>query len=554
MTAAMIQPNATYKPRNEWADSLKGIIIAFAFALVFRAFVIEGFEIPTGSMAPTLMGQHSLVTSPASGKIWPVGPSPDSYVGPQRIPNRNQNYRTIDPMTGAEIVARDARLRAGDMVFILKYLFPFYTPKRYDVVVFKNPRDPAMNYIKRLIGLGPEELAIVDGDVFVRPLTSAAEPTAGHNTWALPNWTITRKPLDAQRIMWQPVFDTQFTPLSNSKDGRTWFRSPWKPDAPKAWSIENTPRYTYAGQGPSTLVWDTATRGINDYYPYNLEYPEEIRHSIPLPNGAYPVSDIRVAVSYIPSQVNQPLTLTLAARAHEFRWTIGDTTSRIEMRPAVADAPWASLATMQGSFTLPPNVASSIEFWHNDQSLSLFLNGKQLLSAVYDWSPDQRLRNTLGLSSDDVYNAPPNVLMEYARYVPPKISLSVPGPCTLTRIALDRDIHYQANNYAPKNDPTPSRASGTHSRAGQPAAATHPRQPVFLAEGEYFMCGDNSPQSLDARLWEEPYGWVAQNDPKTGVVGRDALIGHAFVVYFPGAYWMGGRLPVPDAGRVRLIR
>ncbi|MCX5691997.1 MAG: hypothetical protein NTV94_19745, partial [Planctomycetota bacterium] len=35
---------------TENIEGIKGIIIAFLMALVFRAFIIEGFEIPTGSM------------------------------------------------------------------------------------------------------------------------------------------------------------------------------------------------------------------------------------------------------------------------------------------------------------------------------------------------------------------------------------------------------------------------------------------------------------------------------------------------------------------------
>ena len=34
--------------------SLTSIMISFIVALVFRGFVIEGFQIPTGSMGPTL--------------------------------------------------------------------------------------------------------------------------------------------------------------------------------------------------------------------------------------------------------------------------------------------------------------------------------------------------------------------------------------------------------------------------------------------------------------------------------------------------------------------
>src|SRR4051812_22842120 len=39
-------------------DTVESIIIAFILAFIFRAFVVEAFVIPTGSMAPTLLGAH----------------------------------------------------------------------------------------------------------------------------------------------------------------------------------------------------------------------------------------------------------------------------------------------------------------------------------------------------------------------------------------------------------------------------------------------------------------------------------------------------------------
>ena len=49
----------------------------------------------------------------------------------------------------------DARFRSGDRILVHKSLYPFVKPRRFDVVVFKNPTNPNGddgNYIKRLIG------------------------------------------------------------------------------------------------------------------------------------------------------------------------------------------------------------------------------------------------------------------------------------------------------------------------------------------------------------------------------------------------------------------
>src|SRR4051794_31740732 len=39
-------------------ETIESILVAFILAFIFRAYVVEAFVIPTGSMAPTLLGAH----------------------------------------------------------------------------------------------------------------------------------------------------------------------------------------------------------------------------------------------------------------------------------------------------------------------------------------------------------------------------------------------------------------------------------------------------------------------------------------------------------------
>ena len=48
-------------------ETLESVVIAFILTFIFRAFVMEAFVIPTGSMAPTLLGQHIRVQCPQCG-------------------------------------------------------------------------------------------------------------------------------------------------------------------------------------------------------------------------------------------------------------------------------------------------------------------------------------------------------------------------------------------------------------------------------------------------------------------------------------------------------
>ena len=48
-------------------------MVAFTLALLFRAFEAEAFVIPTGSMAPTLMGRHKDLICDSCGIDYRVG-------------------------------------------------------------------------------------------------------------------------------------------------------------------------------------------------------------------------------------------------------------------------------------------------------------------------------------------------------------------------------------------------------------------------------------------------------------------------------------------------
>jgi len=105
---------------REYAESIG---VAVAIALLLRAFVVEAFQIPSGSMIPTLeVGDHIFVSKFAYG----IG-----------IP------------------------------FTHKKVFQYADPKRGDVIVFRYPPDPSIDYIKRVVGLPGEYVEIRDDEIFV---------------------------------------------------------------------------------------------------------------------------------------------------------------------------------------------------------------------------------------------------------------------------------------------------------------------------------------------------------------------------------------------------
>ena len=56
-------------------ETVESIVIAFVLAFLFRTFEAEAFVIPTGSMAPTLMGRHKDLVCPRCGCAYRVGSS-----------------------------------------------------------------------------------------------------------------------------------------------------------------------------------------------------------------------------------------------------------------------------------------------------------------------------------------------------------------------------------------------------------------------------------------------------------------------------------------------
>lgn len=55
----------------------------------------------------------------------------------------------------------------GDYILTGKIAYKFGKPKRGDVVVFKSPRNPDIDYIKRVIGIGGDRIMIGNGEVYL---------------------------------------------------------------------------------------------------------------------------------------------------------------------------------------------------------------------------------------------------------------------------------------------------------------------------------------------------------------------------------------------------
>ena len=105
---------------REYAEAA---VIAIVLALFIRAFVVQAFKIPSGSMEPTLLvGDHILV---------------NKFIYGIKVP------------------------------FINKNIIPISQPKRGDIAVFIYPLDRKKDFIKRVIGLPGEQIKIINNKIFI---------------------------------------------------------------------------------------------------------------------------------------------------------------------------------------------------------------------------------------------------------------------------------------------------------------------------------------------------------------------------------------------------
>src|SRR5262249_10477995 len=155
------------------------IVFVIVLVLLLKTFVAEAFVIPTGSMAETLLGYQKWVRCAQCLHDFPVNCS--SEVDPQQgdpVPvtactcptcRHKVAWSGRDPINGMpKELQKSPTWGSGDRVLVTKLPFDnghLGQPQRFNVVVFKYPVEPQkgqtpMNYIKRLIGLPGETIAI----------------------------------------------------------------------------------------------------------------------------------------------------------------------------------------------------------------------------------------------------------------------------------------------------------------------------------------------------------------------------------------------------------
>ncbi|MFH0965167.1 MAG: signal peptidase I [Planctomycetota bacterium] len=322
-------------------ENTEPLLVAVVLALLIRGFVVEAFQIPTGSMAPTLLGKHVTARCANCGFEFLIGYSDDGK-GLGHCVNCGHTQRYLKRWVGS-----------GDRILVNKNVYFFREPTRYGVTVFRAPHKPDKTFIKRLIAFGGERLSIDHGDVYI-------------------NGGIAPKSEDVQREVWIPVYAMEYggRPVSARYD----------------WRAQPGDSIGFERDG-----WKLAGTGSLRYGPvvsecgYNADMPRKDFQA-----EQKVVGDLRLAFGFKGTgKLEAAIEEDGLRHAVRIEADADGEVRSVECRPGWGD--WRRVAASGPS----PGARRRIELWNWDDQLAVFLDGKKVWMA----SAPEGISGTGGVAS-----------------------------------------------------------------------------------------------------------------------------------------------------------
>lgn len=391
-----------------FGEQLEAIVVAVILALIIRHFVMEAFVIPTGSMAPTLLGDHFEVECASCGYEFALGKSEgeltratDSLIKGSVCPLCKHNATQT-------FVPKD--VVGGHKILVNKFIYALRPPERYEVVVFKKPDAPHRNYIKRLVGLPGETLRISNGDLF-----TVADGRAER----------ARRPDHVQDAIWIPVHDSAY---ARSPDAP---RPPW-------WQTEGEGNgaWSFGREGQPDLDGDYMTctpRGEGAAW---LRYLPTIRTSYAYAGSAHtsgePISDLRARVRVTPqdqAEVRIGIRETYYGQgARQLRLVSARFPAKAGTGEFAIEVDGQVQATLSAS-ALVPGRAYDLALAYADDRARLLVDGKTVLAWDDPAGPEDTAEGEVLLSSSK-------------------------APALFEHTKIDRDIYYVRGVQTSEFDPS----------------------------------------------------------------------------------------------------
>ncbi len=590
------------KGRQRRGSGMRSIVeamICMVIAVIlFRAFEVEGYLISTGSMAPSLYGHHKRVTCPSCAYTYAFGiatneggnlaaqsgdsqpPESDRTMTERAQPptvssSAPQQFSTCPNCGQNRIDLANVPKNQGDQLLVYKHAYQYHPPRRWEVVVFRNPNRPTQAYVKRLVGLPGENVQIKQGDLFI-------------------NGQIVRKDLETQRAMRILVYDHEYEPRSDedSREIAEDWQSRWFSEQnDNGWERDGSVFRFHSRE--SDFHWLSYRHWVRQggLHITSVSLPEwprdfQMGDMVFLPIRYDPEEQILACRGVLSSKWEDRLVASsddetfiarvreLAKKSHNapvtdfygYNRTYGGTpetvrdffwSSRIALRDATGD-----LLTRESDeprkktrkaamfvIEMPVGkVPCHLLFNLTDRKAELYVNRKpapvltQPLPTVVGQSEFEFEMSVIDrqviVAIDGNHLFAPYAIRDALQSGSikdgerdlspdrPPVRLGAQGVAAhVANLKLYRDVHYTRGQ----------------SRNGI-------NSPFLLGDNEFFFLGDNSPVSLDSRSWKE------------GAVDRHLLLGKPLVVHLPskpGRLRLGERsayIRIPDFSRIRYIR
>jgi len=545
------------RTREGHRDTVEAIVVAFILALLVRGFEAQAFVIPTGSMAPTLMGRHKEIECPQCGYVFAVNFSEEVEASSSSFPVRwglCSNCRHQARLDGTPSFKGD-RILVMMFPYDLAFLPGSRPPSRWDVVVFRYPEKPEDSYIKRLVGLPGETIRIFHGDVYIKP--------PGGDTF-----TLARKPLKHQSAMQINVYDDRHQPRALA--GRTeWKR--WSSES-GGWGIVEAPSSRYQTRQAPNDAWAELR--------YRHLVPDRKQWRAVLEDQASPPSPRPTLITDFYSYNTLMSSSSVDAIDDILRdqdaWMqphwVGDLTLELNLE-VVSLAPGASVrfelikAGVAQRCTIDPASGAGIvtrgdvelgrletpikgpgryqvQFANVDDRVSLVVNGRPVGGDGFEFERKESIP-----IPTDADLAPAAIAVRNAFVVASDLVLKrdiyytqSPGRLDYGMVWEDRDPRTETELFDFLSD-----------SSRFPGLANVRSSEYEIGLDRFFMMGDNSPSSKDSRGWGSGDIAWGVTDRKPWEVPRELLTGKAFYVYWPHGYPVGPDIRVPYFPDNRLI-
>jgi signal peptidase I len=486
-----------------WVVLATGYGVATAL-FILKPFFLDAFIIPTGNMALTIRGYHKEIVCPSCGHAFDVNASeeaePHEGFPPHRVercrcPNCDLPIRLMDTTGGGRAERgneiEDPGVRTGDHILVAKGPLAGNFPNRMDLVVFTYPPDPRMNYVKRIVGMPGETLAIHGGDLYRAPGKVAAplDDDAKSSQWLRVNeFEIIRKSPDAMLALRRLVHDNDHLPKDlKAPEHQRWRLddSGWKENGPHGFSHAQTDgemhsisyrHFQREHGGKPSLITDVL--GYNSGNTFQGA-------------GVHWVGDLLLEceVSIEKSEGTFMLEVVRAGERFQAAWELS--TGECELR----------------------RIDESEKIEKFGQQKTKLSTGTHTLRLA---SVDDRLTvwvdGALPFGDGVAYERPKRAVPTMLDLVPARIGAK-DANLSVRRIKLFRDTYFSGNPHADVFI-----GDWTDSKEWE-GLAKLPIRTMYVEPGHYFVLGDNPMHSSDSRSW--------------GLVPERLLLGKPVMVYYP---------------------